>query len=475
MAKIIGRKEEITLLQSLQQSDRSAFVAVYGRRRVGKTYLIRSFFEEKFTFQLTGIANVETEQQLTNFHSSLVRMFPEFEDNPLAKDWFQAFQQLITAIESLNQLEKKVLFIDELPWLDTPNSMFISALEHFWNSWASTRNDIILVVCGSAASWMINELINNTGGLYNRVTHPIQIEPFTLSECEAFFQAKSPGYDRYQLIQLYMVFGGIPFYLDFIDTRKSATQNINDLCFSTKGRLRNEFQKLYASLFKKADKHIAIIEALAQKAKGLERDELLKTAKLSNGGTTTAILRELEESSFIRKYNTFGKAKNNAIYQLTDFYSLFYLKFIKKTSLFDVNFWINGIDTPEIRTWSGYAFEQVCLCHTSQIKRALGIAHVQTQTSAWIGSDGNDKAQIDLIIDRRDQVINLCEIKFSINSFTIEKDYAENLRKKIGVFKDATKTSKALWLTFITTHGLTQNSYSQSLVHQSLTMNDLFG
>jgi uncharacterized protein len=475
MAKIIGRKEEIALLQSLQQSDRSAFVAVYGRRRVGKTYLIRSFFEEKFTFHLTGIANVETEQQLANFHSALVRIFPEFEDNPLAKDWFQAFQQLITAIESLPQSEKKTLFIDELPWLDTPNSMFIPALEHFWNSWASTRNDIILVVCGSAASWMINQLINNTGGLYNRVTHPIQIEPFTLAECEAFFQAKSPGYDRYQLIQLYMVFGGIPFYLDFIDTRKSATQNINDLCFSTKGRLRNEFQKLYASLFKKADKHIAIIEALAQKAKGLERDELLKTAKLSNGGTTTAILRELEESSFIRKYNTFGKVKNNSIYQLTDFYSLFYLKFIKKTSVFDDNFWINGIDTPEIRAWSGYAFEQVCLFHTSQIKSALGIAHVQTQTSAWLGSDGNDKAQIDLIIDRRDQVINLCEIKFSINSFTIEKDYAENLRKKIGVFKDATKTSKALWLTFITTHGLTQNSYSQSLVHQSLTMNDLFG
>lgn len=474
MAKIIGRKEEISILQSLQKSDRSAFVAVYGRRRVGKTYLIRSFFEEKFTFQLTGIANVETEQQLTNFHSSLVRIFPEFEDNSLSKDWFQAFQQLITAVESLTQPKKKVLFIDELPWLDTPNSMFIPALEHFWNSWASTRNDIILVVCGSAASWMINQLINNTGGLYNRVTHPIQIEPFTLSECEAFFQAKSPGYDRYQLIQLYMVFGGIPFYLDFIDTRKSATQNINDLCFSTKGRLRNEFQKLYASLFKKADKHIAIIEALAQKAKGFERDELLKTAKLSNGGNTTAILRELEESSFITKYNTFGKAKNNAIYQLTDFYSLFYLKFIKKTSLFDDNFWINGIDTPEIRAWSGYAFEQVCLSHTAQIKRALGIAHVQTQTSGWIGIDGNNKAQIDLIIDRRDQVINLCEIKFSINSFTIEKDYAENLRKKIGVFKDATKTTKALWLTFITTNGLTQNSYSQSLVNQSLTMDDLF-
>ncbi len=475
MARIIGRNEELATLQAIQAQDRSAFVAVYGRRRVGKTFLIRSFYEGKFTFYLTGIANVETTNQLTNFHAALVRYFPEFEDNRPAADWFQAFQQLIKAIESLPESsEKKVLFLDEIPWLDTPNSLFISALEHFWNSWASARTDIILIVCGSAASWMINELINNTGGLYNRVTHPMQLEPFTLAECKAFFQAKSPSVGHYQLLQLYMVFGGIPFYLDFIDPRKSATQNINDLCFKPKGKLRNEFDKLYATLFKKADKHIAIIEALAQKSMGLEREALLKAAKVTNGGSASIILRELEESDFIRKYHSFGKSKNNALYQLTDFYSLFYLKFIKNNSPFDDNYWINGIDTPEIRAWSGYAFEQVCLMHLTQIKNALGIASVQTQTSAWVGSDGNDKTQIDLVIDRRDQVINLCEMKFSIKTFTIEKEYADVLRKKMSVFNSATKTNKALWLTLITTHGLTPNVNAQSLVHQSLTMDSLF-
>lgn len=474
MAKITGRAEELAILQSIQDDDKSAFVAVYGRRRVGKTFLVRSFYEGQFAFHLTGIANVETDNQLTNFHSALIRYFPELEDNPPAKDWFQAFQQLITAIELLPTTGKKVLFLDELPWLDTPNSLFIPALEHFWNSWASARADIVLIVCGSAASWMINQLINNTGGLYNRVTHQIQLSPFTLAECEAFFKAKSAGFDRYQLLQLYMVFGGIPFYLDFIDPRKSATQNINDLCFKPKGKLRNEFEKLYASLFKKADKHIAVIEALAKKTMGLERDILLKTAKLPNGGNTTIVLRELEESNFIRKYHTYGKSKNNAIYQLTDFYSLFYLKFMKDNSPFDDDFWITGIDTPEIRAWSGYAFEQVCLMHLSQVKNALGISSVQTQTSAWVGSNGTDKAQIDLVIDRRDQVINLCEMKFSIKSFTIEKAYAETLRTKIGVFREATKTSKALWLTFITTHGLSQNAHAQSLVNQSITMDGLF-
>lgn len=474
MAQITGRKEETALLKSLESLDRSVFVAVYGRRRVGKTFLIRAVFEGRFAFQLTGIANVETANQLVNFHAALVRQFPQFEDKPVAKDWFHAFQQLITALETLPASDKKVLFLDELPWLDTPNSLFISAIEHFWNSWASARTDIVLVVCGSAASWMINQLINNTGGLYNRVTHRIALEPFTLAECEAFFQAKSPGFDRYQLLQLYMVFGGIPFYLEAIDPRKSATQNINDLCFTQRGSLRLEFDKLYNSLFNKADRHIAVIEALAQKSQGLDRKALLKAAKLPDGGNTSLILKELEESNFIRKYNSFGKLKNNALYQLTDFYSLFYLKFIKENSHLDENFWLKGSDTPEIRAWSGYAFEQVCLCHLRQIKHALGISSVQTQSSAWSGNNGDEKAQIDLVIDRRDQVVNLCEMKFSIKNFTIDKEYAENLRRKIGLFREVTKTKKATWLTFISTFGITQNTYAQSLVHQSLTMDALF-
>lgn len=474
MAKIIGRTFEIDLLQKLEKADKSAFVAIYGRRRVGKTFLVRSVYEGRFAFQMTGIANVETAHQLTNFQASLQRYFPHFEDSAVPSDWFQAFQRLISGLEDLPSSGKKILFFDELPWLDTPNSLFISALEHFWNSWASAQNDVILVVCGSAASWMINQLINNTGGLYNRVTHPIQLETFTLAECESFFKAKSPGFDRYQLLQLYMVFGGIPFYLDAIDPAKSATQNINDLCFTQRGRLRNEFDKLYASLFKKADKHIAIIEALAQKSMGLERDALLKQAQLPNGGTATTLLKELEESNFIRKYQAFGKAKNKSVYQLCDFYSLFYLKFIKNNTAFDDNFWLNDIDTPEIRAWSGYAFEQICLSHLPQIKTALGIASVQTQSSAWIGSDGGEKAQIDLVIDRRDQVINLCEMKFSIKTYTIDKEQAENLRRKLGVFREVTKTPKALWLTFITTFGVSPNTHAQSLIHQSLTMDALF-
>lgn len=474
MAKITGREEEVALLQSLNSIDRSAFVAVYGRRRVGKTFLIRNVYGEELVFQLTGIAKVSTAQQLANFHSALVRYFPEAENRPLPSDWFQAFQNLILLLEALPREGKKRIFLDELPWLDTPGSMFISALEHFWNSWASARQDIILLVCGSAASWMINELINNTGGLYNRITHRIRLEPFTLAECEAFFKSKSPGFDRYQLLQLYMALGGIPFYLEAVDLTKSASQNINSLCFSPSGMLRTEFNKLYESLFNKSERHIAVVETLAKKSRGMERDALLAAAKIPNGGNATILLNELEESSFIRKYNNFGQKKNKAVYQLSDFYSLFYLKFIKENSPYDDDFWLNGLDKPEIRAWSGYAFEQVCLTHLKQIKTALGIAGVQTRSSAWSAKKADEGAQVDLVIDRRDQVVNLCEMKFSIHPFTINKAYATSLQKKVALFRAVTETKKAVWLTFVTTYGLSDNEYARNLVHKSLTMDALF-
>lgn len=471
MEKLIGRNAELKLLLSLRDRNRSDFVAVFGRRRVGKTFLIRAAYEGAFCFQLTGLANKGLKHQLINFHASLLREKPQGYALPLAKDWFASFQQLIAHLEGLPP-GKKIVFLDELPWMDTPQSGFVSALEHFWNSWASARSDVLLIVCGSAASWMIHNLLMNTGGLYNRVTHRIKLEPFTLAECEAYFAERGAAFNRYQLIQLYMVLGGIPFYLEQIDTGKSALQNINDLCFAPSGFLRAEFMYLFASLFKKSDRHLAIVECLAQKAKGMERDELLKKAKLANGGSATKVLQELEESNFIRKYNGFDKRSKNAVFQLSDFYTLFYLKFIRPSDALDDYVW--GADVPEFTAWSGYAFEQVCLQHVPQIKKALQIGNVITRSSAWSGSDGHQKAQIDLVIDRRDGVINLFEVKFSLGTFTLTKAYATELREKIRLFKEVTGTRKAIFLTVVTTYGLARTEHVGGLVQNELTMDDLF-
>jgi len=473
MKKLISREEEIKLLLKLKVEDKPAFVAIYGRRRVGKTFLVKEVFENNFTFYLTGIAKVGTRQQLNSFHGMLVRNFPSMESVQPATNWFEAFNQLIKVIEKSKE-EKKVIFLDELPWLATTKSDFLPALEYFWNSWASARNDLLLIVCGSAASWMINNLINHRGGLHNRVTHRMLLEPFSLGECEAYFKAQGAAFGKYQIIQIYMVTGGIPFYLEQIDKGLTATQNIDKICFSKNGLLRTEFNNLYASLFKNSNRHLEIIEALSRKKKGMTRAEIIKNTSFKNGGGLTRILNELEESGFIRRFKSFGNKVRNSLFQLSDFYSLFFLQFIKDFDLDDRTSWMDRLDSPQVRAWSGYAFEQVCFAHLSQIKHALGVRSVQTKSSAWKGTDGTHEAQIDLVIDRRDHAINLCELKFSINPFVIDKSYAENLRRKVGIFKTATGTRKSVFLTFVTTFGLTQNEYSGSLVQQSLTMDVLF-
>jgi AAA+ ATPase superfamily predicted ATPase len=472
MGRIIGREKELEVLEKAKTSDISQFIAVYGRRRVGKTFLIREAFQQDFAFYLTGVANINLHQHLSNFQRAMQKYHPDG-SAIVPENWFVAFGQLEELL-SKSKKRKKVVFLDELPWLDTAQSGFIQALDYFWNSYASARKDIILIVCGSAASWMINTLIHNKGGLHNRVTHRIRLEPFSLSECEAFFQSRAGVFNRYQLIQLYMVMGGIPFYLDHVDVGMSASQNIDRLCFQRDGLLVEEFSDLYTSLFNKAEKHLSVIEVLSKKAKGLTRTEIIENTKLPNAGSTTRILKELEESGFIRKYLSFGKKEKSSLYQLSDFYSLFYIKFIRGNHALNENNWINGLDTPQQRSWSGYAFEQVCLAHLAQIKQALGISGIQTNSSSWINTGEGNKRQIDLVIDRKDGVINICEMKFSINPFTIDKKYHAELQDKIETFRTATQTNKSIFLTMITTFGIVRNTYSNSIVQNSFKMDDLF-
>lgn len=472
MPSIIGRKKEMTYLKGLLPSNQPAFIAIYGRRRVGKTFLIREAFNNQFTFQLTGLANADTHTQLTNFYLALRKINTKVAEIP-PDNWLLAFNQLIDHLEKSKD-KKKVIFFDELPWLDTTKSGFLRALEHFWNSWASGRNDIILIVCGSAASWMIHKLINNKGGLHNRVTKRIKIVPFTLKECEEFLRARNNSLDRYQIIQLYMVMGGIPFYWDAVTKGRSASQNIEDICFSENGLLRTEFLNLFHSLFSNADRHIEIVEALARRAKGLKRDEIIKYSGQSNGGSITRLLLELEESGFIRRYAPFGKKSRDSLYQLTDFYSLFYLRFIKDAVVTDKNHWLSSIDNTAHRSWAGYSFEQICLCHIDEIKQALGITGVQTFISAWRSTTAKPGAQIDLVIDRRDQVINLCEMKFSINAFKVDKKYEVELRNKIAAFKSETNTRKSVFITMITSFGLQENSYSSGLIENDITIDAFF-
>jgi uncharacterized protein len=472
MKNLIGRIEEKKAFEKIKNSNKPEFVAVFGRRRVGKTFLIKQVFNDEFAFKMTGIANTNTERQLTNFFTS----YNSFALAPLENipsDWFEAFNYLIQLIKE-NKEKTCVVFIDEMPWIDTKGSEFIQAIEHFWNNFGSNHSKLKLIVCGSAASWMINKLINNKGGLHNRVTKRINVLPFTLNETEQFFLNKNIKLDRYQIVQIYTVMGGIPFYLEEIESGLSAFQNIDKICFNKNGLLQNEYQNLFGSLFNKPKKHLLIIEMLAQKSKGMTRDELIIMSKLPNGGTTTKVIEELEMSGFIKKYMPFGRLNKNSLYQLVDPYSLFYNKFIKDRKTYGDGSWINLMDSSLYRAWSGYAFEYVCMNHIEQIKKALGISGIYSEISSWRSLNNENGAQIDLLIDRKDNTITICEIKFSIDEFEITKSYAESLKNKISVFRKESKTKKSIFMAMITTFGVKSNEYAISLVQNSLLMEDLF-
>jgi len=467
---IIGRNKEQKRLQELYKSDKPEFVAIYGRRRVGKTFIIRQMFENEFVFDLAGLANANTEQQLLNFNIAINHSGNQgFE---LVKQWLFAFEQLRTLIEK-SQKQRKVVFIDEISWLDTPHSGFISALEHFWNGWACSRNDLILIVCGSATSWIFNKLINNHGGLHNRLTATIYLQPFTISETAFFLQSQGIEYSRYQLAECYMITGGIPYYLSKMKRGLSLSQNIDSMFFERDAELKNEFYNLYASLFRGATDYIKIVEALSKKAKGLTRSEILEATKMQSGGTFSEIIKNLESCGFIRRYSLPTKRKREALYQLLDAFTLFYFKYMDKFDGHDEHFWSNTANSSLHNAWSGYAFEILMLLHANEIKRALGISGIQSAIYAWRSEHCQPAAQIDLVIDRKDGIVNLCEIKYSQTQFAIDKGYEENLRNKIAVFKEETKTRKAVHLLMITTFGLQKNKYF-SIAQRELVLDDLF-
>ena len=471
---IIGRENERRELLSLLEKEESQFCAVYGRRRVGKTYLIRETFNYQFCFQHTGVAKGTLKQQLTAFRNSLVAAGMTC---AIPKTWIDAFE-LLKKLISNAPVGKKVLFIDELPWMDTPKGNLIGALENFWNGWATARRekDIVLIVCGSATSWISKKLLKDKGGLRGRLTNRIKLAPFTLRECELFAKGANLALGRKDILELYMILGGIPYYWSFLNKGLSVAQNVDQLFFSETAQLRDEFEALYSTLFKRPANYLKVIECLCNGRKsGMTREEILNESKLSDGGTFSTILEELEESGFIRRFTSADTAETNALYQLIDNYTLFHYLCIKKNAYSDEHYWSNTFISTAHNTWRGFAFERVCLQHIPQIKAALGIAGVQTNVCSWTarGTDKRRGTQIDLVMQRADGFTDICEMKHSVNLFTIDKDYANDLHNKLVAYQELSKDKRTLHLVMITTYGVVHNS-NYNIIQNEVTMDDLF-
>ena len=469
---MIGREDEIKYLKSLKREEEPQFVAVYGRRRIGKTYLVREVFEYDFTFQHTGLSvdekkNVESQrqEQLDKFSVSLSEA--GYDSGMKLTSWAEAFNGLKEVIRNSKEM-KKIIFIDELSWMDTKDSGLISELEHFWNGFVTARKekDVILIVCASATYWMMEKIVNDKGGLHNRLTGRIHLKPFTLKECEEYLKNRKLLFNRHQIIQCYMIMGGVPYYWSLLKKGKSLPQNIDELFFRENAPLKREYDNLYRALFNKPDQYIRIIEALSAENQGISREMICEKTGITSSGELTRKLKELEDCGFIRKYIPAGYKERNAIYQLIDNYTLFYLRFLHDHT-YEENFWQNQNNSPAINAWSEVAFERVCLEHVPQIKAALGISGVHTEVNAWqCKADkkrGLQGSQIDLLIVRNDQVINVCEMKYSKSDYRVDSDFDKDMKRKISDYLIDSKTKYAIYPTLITTYGVVENEYSGEL------------
>ena len=469
----VGREKERGILLNALKDDRSHFIAVYGRRRIGKTYLVRESFDYRFTFQHAGLYGGTTKEQLFAFDSSLKDAGYVSEKPSL--NWMVAFEKLKDLIRSSTE-KRKLIFIDELSWMDTKRCDLMPALENFWNAWASARKDVVLIICASATSWMLSNVIHNKGGLYNRLTEQINLKQFTLGECENYAKARGLSLTRNQIVSAYMVLGGVPYYWDFLQKGLSIQQNIDRMFFSEDAPLKDEFDYLYASIFRNPEEYIKIIEALGKKKAGMTRDEIIESAHVDNSGLLSTRLSELESCGFIRTYYSLGMKKKNAVYQLSDCFTLFYYKFLSQHPT-DNNYWSNQINTPAVNAWCGLAFERVCMLHVDQIKQKLGIAGVSTEIKSWYCKADPDRgllgSQTDLLIVRRDNIINLCEIKYSEHEYAFTQHEQIKMQHRIHDVSIQAKNKYAIHPTLIASGGLLENLYS-SEIQAVVTLNDLF-
>lgn len=479
-----GREQEKKLLQELYDSDKAEFLAIYGRRRVGKTYLVSEFFKEKGVyFEITGSKKAPKSEQISNFYREFIALFPQEPQWPQKKpkDWSEALHLLQLALEKIPRTQKVILFFDELPWLAAPRSGFLRALDYFWNRHISRMNNVKLIVCGSAASWMIRHVIHDKGGLYGRLSACMRLEPFSLSEVEKLLIAKGIKLDRKQLITLYMAIGGIPKYLNFVKPGQSVVQMVNDFCFKPQGFLFQEFPKLFKSLFDGAEKHVKIVKLLTENRYGLPQSYIFSKTGLPTGGHSSRVLEELEESGFIVSVPAYGKNVKERHWRLIDEYSYFYLTWIEpmRSTIFrksEPDYWLKCQKSHVWLAWAGYAFENICLKHIGKIKEALGISGVSSIETQWAcrGDKETDGAQIDLLIDRADSCINLCEMRFANDIYVLTKKDQEDLERKGQVFRRETGTKKTIFITMITPYGVLENEHYLATVQKQLTIQELF-
>lgn len=485
MVKIVGREDEVQTLRSFLESDRPEFLAIYGRRRIGKTYLIRSFFEgeDVIFFNVTGTKDGLLSDQIAHFTKQIGDVFYRGVQLKSGKNWDKTFEILTDAFKTI-QNKKIILFFDEFPWMATKNSKLLQVLDYYWNQYWSVNSQIKLIICGSSASWIIDKIVNNKAGLHNRLTRNINLEPFNLNEASEYLAHLGIKLNKEQILSIYMVMGGVPYYLSKLEKGCSAVQSIERLAFRRKSFLLEEFDNLFSSLFEDHETNIDIIRLIAENRYGLGQEALLKKmGKALHGKTGLRKLKALQDAGFIIAFKPHLHRKKGIYYKVIDEYTLFYLRFIEpiRNGLSErglvKGYWDKKHNSSEWNSWSGYAYEAICYKHIGQIRKALDLSPTAIPTTwRYTPRKGSKEqgAQIDLLFDRDDNAITICEIKYTDQAYSLSKSYAEILHKKVDVFQAITRNKKQIFLAMIVASGLKESIYSKEMIDSEVTLDDLF-
>jgi len=490
--EIIARKKEKKVLADILWSKSAELLAIYGRRRVGKTFLVRNFFESLdnvIYFEMAGQKQESGEYaplkyQLGNFKYQFERTFSK--EIQVPQSWQEAFNILKKEVDRFDDANVKlILFFDELPWLCSPKSGFFEALDQAWNTSFERQHNVKVIVCGSAASWMLKKIVHAKAGFSRRITHKIQLPPFSLKETKEYLTFKGFDLSLMSIAEIYMIFGGIPYYLNFMNPHKSIYQNIEDECFDISGRLVDEYHLVFDSLFNHSNNHKKIVEFIASRQKGVLLKELTKQFSSLKGGSLSRIIDNLVGSSFIKKTAPLYNEKKGTTYRIIDEYILFYLKWIKSAPQSIIEspntlYFQSIAQKNAYSSWKGFAFERLCLKHEYQIRKALGIHKILTMPSMvyFYDEQGKRSSQIDLLFERADRVITICEMKYSETEYSLKKSDIKSMmhkKKDLRRYLSAKKKGqKDIHICYITSNGVKHNQNFYELQPSVLHLNDLF-
>ena len=460
---IIGRKDEEEHLLWRLSHDEGQFIAVYGRRGTGKTFFVEELLGERIDLTVTGIPGGSRKDELHNFSRELsARSGQKF---PFTRSWMDAFRQLRSFIETRKEQESIIVFLDELQWMDTPKSRFLTMLGHFWNSYGNWVRNFRLIIASSDPGWMIQKVFGDPGELYGRIVCRLWLRPFTLRETEELLQRRGFHLDRRETLLAHMLTGGVPYFLTMLDPKESLAENTERLFFSPDAPLCAECESVLSSLsaVSEGSPGRRILELLAQNDRGLRIEEITKALKPEPEDIIQDALQGLEESGLTRVYGSFRKRKHGAVHCLSDSSLLFCLRFVRGCAGTPPR---SRSDAGERRTWMNAAFAISCLRHMNEIREAAGISRILVSICVW-----QPEGRPVLVFDRGDRAVSICEIEYSESPLSAA-ECLPHLQRLMEQFRAETRTKKALKPVMIAPYGI--DGITDGWEVQCVTLDDLF-